>query len=712
MTNLSEIEFNQAKNYFLKGVEYYQQENYKASDFYLKKTLEIVPDRISVLINLCYTLIKLGNFIELEKIISYILIIDPSNDEVLFNSGSIFLEAKTLNFRKATNYFIKSLIINPANEFIYLNLGYVLTKLEEFKKAELMFSRASKINQDNNILKLINFYIEVNKLEEAEMVMNEIKIKFSKSGEACTVIANLNYKKNKFEDAINCYLKSIELGYKIYSSFLEIGKIYFEIEKKNEALFYLNKAINLNEHFFEGYINRGNVYRSLDDNERAISDYNTAIALNCHEAIGYYNLGLSLFDLKKIDQSILAYHRAIECDKLFKEAYYNLAISEYEHKHIIAAYSNYDTVISIDPSYVKAYNNKGHFHQEKLNINKALIEYNKALVIDKHNIDAHCNKSIALLLKGDLLNGFQEFEWRWKKAKKNPKQERLRQFKKPLWLGKESLLNKTILIHSEQGLGDTIQFCRYIDLVSKLGGNVIFEVQKQLLLVLDNLKGVNTLLPENIYEINYDYHCPLMSLPFVFKTTLKSIPNNIPYIRAKKEKKKYWEEKLSKDKKLKIGLVWSGGFRPDEPEHWEVNKRRNIPFYFIDGLFNENINFYSLQKGEPAETEFKRIVQSGENKLKIIDYSHELKDFTDTAGLIENLDLIISVDTSSAHLAGSMGKPVWLLNRYDSCWRWLLEGDKTPWYPKMKIFRQQKPNEWDTVIQEVNLNLRNLIYET
>jgi hypothetical protein len=281
-----------------------------------------------------------------------------------------------------------------------------------------------------------------------------------------------------------------------------------------------------------------------------------------------------------------------------------------------------------------------------------------------------------------------------------------RSFSEPLWLGEQSLVGKTILLHAEQGLGDTLQFCRYVPLVAKLGAKVILEVQRPLFKLLQNLEGVSQIVALGDMLPAFDYQCPLMSLPLAFKTEIESIPNQVPYIHAPPIRVEYWKTKLPAHQKLKVGLVWNGGFRPNQPELWSLNARRNIPLAKIAQINVPGIDFYSLQKGEPAESE---LIQSGNqywDSSNFYNFAGELNDFSDTAALIANLDLVISVDTSTAHLAAAMGKPVWLLNRFDTCWRWLIDREDSPWYPTIKIYQQEKMGDWDKVLQRVKKDLQ------
>jgi hypothetical protein len=314
------------------------------------------------------------------------------------------------------------------------------------------------------------------------------------------------------------------------------------------------------------------------------------------------------------------------------------------------------------------------------------------------------NLSLCHLLLGNFKDGWQEYEWRWKNESATRLQSK-RSFTQPLWLGQQSLVDKTILLHAEQGLGDTMQFCRYAPLVAQLGAKVILEVQRPLFKLLQNLEGVSQLVAMGDPLPLFDYQCPLMSLPLAFNTEIESIPNQVPYIKAPPIQADYWKTKLQNHQKLKVGLVWNGGFRPNQPELWSLNARRNIPLAQIAQINIPDINFYSLQKGEPAESE---LIQSGNqywNPSNFYNFVGELDDFSDTAALIANLDLIISVDTSTAHLAAAMGKPVWLLNRFDTCWRWLVDRKDSPWYPTITLYQQERMGDWESVIERVKEDL-------
>ena len=259
-----------------------------------------------------------------------------------------------------------------------------------------------------------------------------------------------------------------------------------------------------------------------------------------------------------------------------------------------------------------------------------------------------------------------------------------------------------MFLHAEQGLGDTLQFCRYAPAVAAKGATVILEVPAPLKSLMRTLPGVEHVVSEYDPSRPFDFHCPLMSLPLAFGTRVETIPAPVPYLWPNPFRTSAWRERLARLGGIKVGLVWAGSARLGNPGALLIDRRRSMrlqqmwPFGAIEG-----VTLVSLQKGEPASQ-----TRPPPPGLAINDWTDELGDFADTAALIEALDLVISVDTSVAHLAGALGKPVWVLNRHDRCWRWLLDREDTPWYPTMRLFTQPRPGDWASVVRRVSGELR------
>ncbi|MBT3355618.1 MAG: hypothetical protein HN402_11940 [Candidatus Scalindua sp.] len=320
-----------------------------------------------------------------------------------------------------------------------------------------------------------------------------------------------------------------------------------------------------------------------------------------------------------------------------------------------------------------------------------------AIELEPEYAEAHLNRSFALLLIGNYKDGWIENEWRLQ-----AKAHRLRKFNKPQWDG-SPLNGKTILIHAEQGFGDTIQFIRYLPMVQAQGGNVVFECHKSLIRLLRNYEGIDKLI-ERVPkpDIEFDTQLPILSLPGIFDTTADSIPSDTPYITSDQGLSQLFSLRFGTDYNFKIGIAWAGN------SDNKKNHIRSCALADFNPLLDiQGISFYSIQKG-PASVE----ADSTLREMKIINLSNQIKDFADTAAVVSNLDLIISVDTAVVHLAGALGKPVWNLIHFAPDWRWLLNRDDSPWYPEMRLFRQTKSNDWTTVFKRVKEALLQIVNDS
>jgi tetratricopeptide (TPR) repeat protein len=481
------------------------------------------------------------------------------------------------------------------------------------------------------------------------------------------------------------------------------GTVLMELKQWDEALLSFDKAIALKADYAVAYCNRGNVLRQLKRWEGALASYDRAISIKPDFAECFCNRGNVLRELNQLHAALASCNHAIAINPALADAYLNRGIVHRELGQLDAALSSYDQAIALRANYAEAFCNRGVVLQELGQLEVARVSYDRAIAIKPDFAEAHFNRSMALLASGDLVNGWIEYEWR--SQLEGMRKHDLRNHPQPRWLGVESLVGKTLLLHGEQGLGDTLQFCRYAKLAAERGAEVILEVPRSLASLLVNLEGVAQVVVTGDSLPAFDYYSSLMSLPLAFKTAVANVPAQVPYIRSCAKKSRCWQELLGATIKRRVGLVWSGGFRPDQPEVWSVNSRRNIPLLKFASLRHPDIEFYSLQKGQPVESELADVVAGKWDGPDVLDFTHLLNDFSDTAALVDQMDLVIAVDTSTAHLAGALGKPVWLLNRFDSCWRWLLDRTYSPWYPTLRLYRQESPGDWDGVIEKVRRDL-------
>ena len=355
------------------------------------------------------------------------------------------------------------------------------------------------------------------------------------------------------------------------------------------------------------------------------------------------------------------------------------------------AIRSYKKAIYFDSRYVEAHNNLGNALVKLFQHEEALNSYDQALALDSFYVEAYWNKALALLQLGRFSEGWVLHESRWAKTSFQPI---VRHFHQPIWDGSFSIADKTLLLHAEQGLGDTLQFVRYVEMVQALGARLVVEVQAPLVPLLEGLEGV-TLVKQGDPLPPFECHCPLMSLPLAFQTTLTTIPSAVPYLKHSPDKERFWSEKLGPTSQLRVGLVWSG-----DPRH-QNDKHRSIALAELMAALPLGLNYFSLQS-EIRDSDR----QALDDCERLVHFGPELKDFSDTAALCAQMDVVVCVDTSVAHLSGALGKPTFLMLPYNPDWRWLLERTDSPWYPTMKLFRQAQLGSWQNALDSVGANLQ------
>jgi Tfp pilus assembly protein PilF len=435
-------------------------------------------------------------------------------------------------------------------------------------------------------------------------------------------------------------------------------------------------------------------YHQAGDLREAEHMYRQILDLLPDHADALHMLGVISFQLGEYDSAITYFLKTIQVNQSSAEAYYDLGNAYLEKGLIEESINSYRKALDINPDIPEAYCNLGLVLHEKGDIDEAIHCYRKAIQLDNEFEDAHWNLSHALLLTGIFKEGWKEYEWRRTIAEYYQNFS----FSQPLWDGYD-IAGSTILIHAEQGFGDTLQFIRYVASVAKRGAKTIVQCARELKSLLQGVEGTGRVVARDEQLPEFDVHYPLLSLPFLFDTTLDTIPSKVPYIPAETSIVQKWKEFLQHDNAhLKIGLVWSSG-----QGQWRPKKSFPLTL-FLPLTQLQNVSFYSLQKGESAEQ-----AENPSWGIRIIDYTKEIYDFSDTAALIENLDLVISVDTAVAHLAGALGKPVWTLLPFVPDWRWMLHRNDSPWYPTMRLFRQPSPGDWKSVIEEVSEALRQMV---
>ncbi len=507
------------------------------------------------------------------------------------------------------------------------------------------------------------------------------------------------------EQAQQIYLSVLQSDPNNFDAKHLLGVTYLQTAQYPLALENIQAALQINPNSAAAHSNLGRVQHETKLYEEALKSYDQAIALKKDFAEAHYNKGNALRELKRMAEASEAYQQAIAYKSDYAAAYQNLGVVAHELRDYETAVAYYDKTIAIQSTHAQAHSNRGVALKAQHNIAAALKSFDLSIAIDPQYAQAYWNKAVTLLLDGQYEKGWQLFEWGWPAKQRGPQ----RHTELPLWTGIYPLKGKTILLHAEQGYGDVIQFCRYVKLIHDLGATVWLEVPSSLVELMQTLEGVHAVIATGQAVPEVDFQCPLMSLPKALKTTLANIPSPSAYLKADPAKSAQWQSKLAGFKKPKVGLVWSSGVRPHQPEVAMANAERNVPLESMAAhLQHDNIDFFSLQKGDPAESELQQRAQQLWPKGNLHNYTAELHNFSDTAALIAQLDLVISVDTSTAHLAAAMGKPVWILVKADGCWRWLIDIENSPWYPSARIHRQGADRNWQPVLERVAQALQNL----
>jgi Flp pilus assembly protein TadD len=443
-----------------------------------------------------------------------------------------------------------------------------------------------------------------------------------------------------------------------------LGNVLVAANHHAEALKTCNEALLISPTDAEALTSRAAALLGLNRNEEAQTAIEQALKVHPKNA-GLSNLsGIALVSLGRFDDAIVSFQRGA----------------------------------SAAPDNALILRNLGNALSAVNRVEEALASFRRAQALAPTFAEAHFDESVCLLSIGDFAQGWQKYEWRWRQSIAHAKR---RDFAQPLWLGDADVSGKTILLHAEQGFGDTLQFCRYAPLLARTA-NVVLAAPQPLVRLLSTLQGVSRIVAGGEPLPGFDLHCPLLSLPLAFATTGATIPNDVPYLRADPTQAACWRRRVADLPGIRVGLVWSGNARLGVPALTAIDKRRSTTLERLAPLGQvSGVSLVSLQKGDRTGLE-----QATLPGLPITDWTDELDDFADTAALIEALDLVISVDTSVVHLAGALGKPVWVLNRYDACWRWLRGRSDSPWYPTARLFRQPAPGDWDGMIAEVVATLR------
>ena len=493
----------------------------------------------------------------------------------------------------------------------------------------------------------------------------------------------VHHQQGQLEDARAAYERMLVLQPGHADALHMLGAMAMQSGEHALAVERISVSVHNNPRNATAYFNLGLALKALQRYEEAMVSFSQAIAIQPDYAQAWNNRGVVLQDQLRWDEAAQSYAGAIAAQPGFAQAHYNLGNALRALGRFEAALASYDTAITLQPGWAHALNNRGLALQELQRSAEAIESYDAAIANEPDYADAYWNKAIELLLCGDFAQGWAHYEWRWRR---DTFSSRKRDFPQPLWLGDAPLNGKTVLLHAEQGLGDSIQFCRYARDVRALGAQVLLEVPRPLLALFATLEGPKQLLEKGSALPHFDYHCPLLSLPLALQTQLANIPSPSPYLASTAAQRELWQRRLGPPSKRRIGLVWSGNVRDRD------DLQRSLTLNALLPHLPQSCEYICLQKElRPAD-------QDAMQASSIRFFGAHIQDFSDTAALCDLVDLVISVDTSVAHLAGALAKPTWILLPYAPDWRWMLDRDDSPWYPSVRLYRQGNDRSWLPVL--------------
>jgi tetratricopeptide (TPR) repeat protein len=640
-------------------------------------------------------LINQGKLQEAEVIYRE-LIAEGTNNYIVYGNLAIICGIQSRHDELIT-LLKRTIELNPNHPEAHYNLGIGLKRQGNFTAAINSYNTALKLNPNhpeahNN---LGNALTEQGDLEAAIAACNkaiELKPNYP---EAHNNLGNALTEQGDLEAAIAACNKAIELKPNYPEAHNNLGNALQGQGNLEAAIASFNTALQLNPNYPQAHYNLGNALTEQGDLEAAIVSFNTALQLNPNYPQALNNLGNTLTKQGDLEAAIASFNTALQLNPSYPEAFNNLGNTLTEQGDLEAAIASCNKAIELKPSYPEAHYNLGNALHGQGHLESAIASFNTALQLKPNYPEAHWNSSLTILLGGDYSNGWKEYEWRFKSEREISRPHALPKCSK--WDGRSAKQNHKLLLVSEQGLGDTLQFMRYVIALRNEGILVSLCAQRKLHTLIQS-SGIDPspLTPEQANQVKDGHWIPLLSVPRHLEVSPSNPLITEPYIKTNNELSTKWNSILSVEKNPIVGLNWQGNPKAEKT----VLRGRSLRLETFAPIANQtNASLLSLQKGfgsEQLETcSFKHRFVSCQDQI------NDTWDFLDTAAIIANCDLVITSDTSVAHLAGGMGKTTWLLLKKVPEWRWGLEGDTTFWYPSMRLFRQRERGNWDEVMERV-----------
>lgn len=526
------------------------------------------------------------------------------------------------------------------------------------------------------------------KLRDAEKLYARVLKAAPGHFDALHLLGLVKAQSGQMGEAYRLMASAVRINAQAPDAWSNLANVLHSLKRNDEALAAVDKAVRLRPADAGFLQQRGNILLSLARHTDAIDCFDAVLRSNPRQGEALFNRGTAKATLGRHAEALADFDAALMVMPLHPNALYNRGNALLDLGRPAEAIVAFDQALARAPQHVKALNNRGRALQALNRHAEALAAFDKAIAIDKDYADAHVNRSHTLLTLGELRKGFAAYEWRWKRT---GMAGAARKTGTPLWLGEYPIGGKTILLHAEQGLGDTIQFARYAPLLAKAGAKVVLEVQPELKALLSGLEGVQTCVARGEPLPAFDVHCPLLSLPLAMKTDSASVPAPIPYLHAADDRIERWKPRLEALPGKRVAIAWAGHTR-------HVNDRnRSLALETLAPLLaRHDISFVSIQR-ELRDGDREILTRYG----NVTHVGDDLADMADTAAVAALTDLTLAVDTSVVHLAGALGRPVCIMLPFVPDWRWGLASETTPWYPQARLFRQPALGQWTAVVAAV-----------
>jgi tetratricopeptide (TPR) repeat protein len=637
------------------------------------------------------TLFQMGRRQEGIAAIRQALQLQPNYPEALANLGHLLRECGQLE--EAVEYCQRAIQLNPRLAEAHINLGSALYSQGKFAEAAECHRTAVSLRPDyaDAHTNLGNALYAMGRQEESIAEHRRAIACRPDFPEGYNNLGAGLHALGRVDEAIESYNAALKLRPAYPEALSNLGHALQTKKRFDEAIALCRRAIEIQPNNPDAYNNLGNAIQEKGDIDQAIKCFRTALQQQPNHPDAINNLGNCLQEQGNLEEAITLYRRAIQLRPVFAKAYGNLGNALRGMGKLEESIAVCRKAVEIQPTLEEAHINLGTALHLAGQYADAMDECHKAIAIRKDFPEAHKDLSLMLLVQGRFEEGWREYEWRLRLPNYFNSIDRVRQ---PMWDGSD-FQGKTLLIHAEQGLGDTIHFSRFLPMVAKKGGKIILECQSELVRLMKQteiLAGIEIVPRQSKAgpSLPFDLHCPLMSLPFVLQRLDPSRDHDViqpPYMKADAALRQQWRDRVPRGDRLKVGLAWAGSKTNKNDRH------RSITLTTLAPLARANVDFYNLQLGKPGLD-----AANPPHGMKMIDLTSMIGDFADTAALLSELDLVISVDTAVVHLAGAMDMPVWVLLQYTPDFRWLLQGQTSPWYPSVRLIRQTKFGAWDDVI--------------